>query len=155
MGLQADLDAALPQAMRAGQPERVSVIRLLLAAIKNRQIDKGRQSPLSESELLEVVMSACKQRREAIELYRKGARQELADKEARELEMLNEFLPAPLTAGELDAKITEAVSTTHAAGIKDMGKVMKLLMPQVVGRVDGAQLSERVKARLSQLTTAG
>ena len=155
MGLQADLDAGLRQAMRAGQPERVSVIRLLLSAIKNRQIEKGKDRPLTESELLEVVMSGCKQRREAIELYRQGGRQELADKEARELVILNEFLPAPLTAAELDAKITEALEAAHASGIKDMGKVMKLLMPQLVGRVDGAQLSDRVKARLSQSAAAG
>jgi hypothetical protein len=155
MGLEADLEAALRQAMRAGQTERVSVVRLLLAAIKNRQIEKGRKAPLTDAELLEVVMGAGKQRREAIELYRKGARPELAEKEARELDILSEFLPAPLSAGELDAKITEALTATHAAGLKDMGKVMKLLMPQVVGRVDGAQLSERVKARLSQLAAAG
>lgn len=155
MGLEADLDDALRQAMRAGQAERVSVIRLLRAAIKNRQIEKGKAHPLSESELLEVVMSASKQRREAIALYRQGGRQDLADKEARELEMLSAFLPAPLTAEELDAKITKALDAAHATGLKDMGRIMKLLLPQLVGRVDGAQLSERVKARLSQLTTAG
>jgi len=154
MGLQADLDAALRKALKAGQAERVSVIRLLLAAIKNRQIDKGKSRPLSEAELLEVVVTASKQRREAIELYKQGGRQELADKETRELAILAEFLPAPVTAEEVDAKITEAVRATGATGPKDMGKLMKWLMPQLAGRVDGAQLSERVKARLNQLTAA-
>lgn len=155
MALQADLDAALRQAMRAGQSERVSVIRLLMAAITNRQIDKGKNSPLTDSELLEVVVTASKQRREAIELYRQGGRQELADKETRELDILSEYLPAPLTAQELDAKIAAAVEAVKATGPKDMGKIMKWLMPQLAGRVDGAQLSERVKARLNQSTAAG
>jgi len=154
MGLQADLDAALREALKAGQSERVSVIRLLLAAIKNRQIDKGRSQPLTDAELLEVVVTASKQRREAIELYKQGGRQELADKETRELAILAGFLPAPVTAEEVEAKITEAVSATGATGPKDMGKLMKWLMPQLAGRVDGAQLSERVKARLNQLTDA-
>jgi len=154
MGLQADLDAALRKALKAGQAERVSVVRLLVAAIKNKQIDKGKSHPLSEAELLEVVVTASKQRREAIELYKQGGRQELADKETRELAILAEFLPAPVTAEEVDAKITEAVRATGATGPKDMGKLMKWLMPQLAGRVDGAQLSERVKARLNQLTAA-
>jgi uncharacterized protein len=154
MGLQADLDAALREALKAGQPERVSVVRLLLAAIKNRQIDKGKSLPLSEAELLEVVVTASKQRREAIALYQQGGRQDLADKETRELQILAEFLPAQVTAEEVEAKITEALQATGATGPKDMGKLMKWLMPQLAGRVDGAQLSERVKARLNQLTTA-
>jgi uncharacterized protein YqeY len=154
MGLQADLDAGLRGALKAGQSERVSVIRLLLAAIKNRQIEKGKSRPLSDAELLEVVVTASKQRREAIELYKQGGRQELADKETRELTILAEFLPAPVTAEEVEAKITEAVRETGATGPKDMGKLMKWLMPQLAGRVDGAQLSERVKARLNQLTAA-
>jgi uncharacterized protein YqeY len=154
MGLQADLDAALREALKAGQAERVSVIRLLVAAIKNKQIDKGKSHPLSEPELLEVVVTAGKQRREAIELYKQGGRQDLVDKETRELAILQQFLPAPVTAEEVDAKITEAVRATGATGPKDMGKLMKWLMPQLAGRVDGAQLSERVKARLNQLTAA-
>ena len=155
MGLQADLDVALRDAMRSAQPDRVSVIRLLRAAIKNREIQKGKDQSLSEAELLEVVMGAAKQRRDAIELYAKGGRQDLVDKETRELKILGEFLPTPIPPEELDAKITEALAATKATGLKEMGRVMKLLMPQLVGRVDGAQLSERVKARLSQTTTAG
>ena len=154
MGLQADLDAALRGALKAGQSERVSVIRLLMAAIKNRQIDKGKSRPLSEAELLEAVVAASKQRREAIELYKQGGRQDLVDKETRELDILTEFLPTQATAEEVDAKITEALRATGATGPKDMGKLMKWLMPQLAGRVDGAQLSERVKARLNQMTAA-
>lgn len=154
MGLQADLDTGLRGALKAGQSERVSVIRLLLASIKNRQIDKGKSHPLSEAELLEIVVTASKQRREAIELYKQGGRQELADKETRELAILADFLPVPVTAEEVEAKITEAVRETGATGPKDMGKLMKWLMPHLAGRVDGAQLSERVKARLNQLTAA-
>jgi uncharacterized protein YqeY len=154
MGLQADLDAALREALKTGQPERVSVVRLLLAAIKNRQIDKGKSRPLTEAELLEVVITAAKQRREAIALYQQGGRQDLVDKETRELQILAEFLPAQVTAEEVEAKITEGLQATGASSLKDMGKLMKWLMPQLAGRVDGAQLSERVKARLNQLTTA-
>jgi uncharacterized protein YqeY len=154
MGLQADLDAALRGALKAGQSERVSVIRLLLAAIKNRQIDKGKSRPLSDAELLEIVVTAGKQRREAIALYKQGGRQDLVDKETRELNILTEFLPTQATAEEVDAKITEALRATGATGPKDMGKLMKWLMPQLAGRVDGAQLSERVKARLNQMTAA-
>jgi uncharacterized protein YqeY len=154
MGLQAELDAALREALKTGQSERVSVIRLVLAAVKNRQIDKGKSRPLTEGELLEVVVAASKQRREAIELYKQGGRQDLVDKETRELKILSDFLPAQVTPEELDAKITEALKETGASGPKDLGKLMKWLMPQLAGRVDGAQLSERVKARLNQLTTA-
>jgi len=155
MGLQADLDEALRQAMRAGHADRVSVIRLLRSAIKNRQIDKGKDRPLTDAELLEVVVAAGKQRRESIELYRQGGRQDLVDKEERELAILGEFLPAQLSEQELTAKIDAAVAAAQASGIKDMGKVMKLLMPQVTGRADGARVSELVKARLNQLTPAG
>ena len=155
MGLQSTLDTSLREALRAAKSERVSVIRLLLAAIKNKQIDKGRDHTLAESELLDVVMTATKQRRDAIALYIKGGRQDLADKETRELAILGEFLPAPLAPEELEAKISEALEVTKATSIREMGKVMKVLMPQLVGRVDGAQLSERVKSRLNQLTAAG
>jgi uncharacterized protein YqeY len=154
MGLQADLDAALREALKAGQPERVSVIRLLLAAIKNRQIDKGKSNPLTETEVLEIVITASKQRREAIALYQQGGRQDLVEKETRELQILAGFLPAQVTSEEMEAKITEGLQVTGATGPKDMGKLMKWLMPQLSGRVDGALLSERVKARLNQLTTA-
>ncbi len=137
-------------AMRAGNQAKLSVIRLLRAAIKNREIEKGKDHPLTEQELLEVVVSGIKQRRDAIEQFAKGGRQDLVDKEQGEMAILNAFLPKPLTREELIEKVKAVIRETGALGPKDMGKVMKALMPQVVGRIEGAAVSQVVKDLLAQ-----
>ncbi|HLB03233.1 MAG TPA: GatB/YqeY domain-containing protein [Nitrospiria bacterium] len=148
MLLQERLSQEMKQALKSGDSTRLSVIRLLRASIKNREIERGKNRPLTENDLIEVVVSAVKQRNEAIEQFAKAGRMDLVKKEEAELKILQDFLPKPLSQEELDAKISEAILATGASGIKDMGKVMKMLMPQVVGRADAAQVSQKVKELL-------
>jgi len=148
MLLQERLSQEMKQALKSGDSTRLSVIRLLRASIKNREIERGKNRPLTENDLIEVVVSAVKQRNEAIEQFAKAGRMDLVKKEEAELKILQDFLPKPLSQEELDAKISEAILATGASGIKDMGKVMKMLIPQVVGRADAAQVSQKVKELL-------
>jgi len=148
MLLQERLSQEMKQALKSGDSTRLSVIRLLRASIKNREIERGKNRPLTENDLIEVVVSAVKQRNEAIEQFAKAGRMDLVKKEEAELKILQDFLPKSLSQEELDAKIREAILATGASGIKDMGKVMKMLMPQVVGRADAAQVSQKVKELL-------
>jgi len=148
MLLQERLSQEMKQALKSGDSTRLSVIRLLRASIKNREIERGKNRPLTENDLIEVVVSAVKQRNEAIEQFAKAGRMDLVKKEEAELKILQDFLPKSLSQEELDAKISEAILATGASGIKDMGKVMKMLMPQVVGRADAAQVSQKVKELL-------
>jgi len=134
------------RAMKEGDKMRLSVLRLLRAVIKNREVEKGR--PLDDTEVIQAISSSCKQRREAIVQYRQVKREDLAKKEETELKILEEFLPPQLSEEELFSKIQEAIRATEAASIKDMGKVMAHLMPQISGRVDGKLVSERVKETL-------
>jgi len=136
-------------AMRDGDALKVSVIRLLRASIKNKEISKGKANPLTESELLETVVSATKQRKDSIEQFTKGGRTDLADKEQKELDILKTFLPQPLSLEELKIKTAGLIKEIGASGQKDMGKVMKALMPQVAGRVDGSVVGQVVKELLS------
>jgi len=134
------------RAMKEGDKLRLSVLRLLRAVIKNREVEKG--GPLDDAEVIQAIGSSCKQRREAIVQYRQGGREDLATKEEAELKILEEFLPPQLSEEELFSKIQEAIRATEAASIKDMGKVMARLMPQISGRFDGKLVSERVKEAL-------
>ncbi|MGH7274841.1 MAG: GatB/YqeY domain-containing protein [Nitrospiria bacterium] len=148
MLLQERLSQEMKQALKSGDSVRLSVIRLLRASIKNREIERGKNRPLTENDLIEVVVSAVKQRNEAIEQFAKAGRMDLVKKEEAELKILQDFLPKSLSQEELDAKIREAILAAGASGIKDMGKVMKMLMPQVLGRTDAAQVSQKVKELL-------
>lgn len=141
--------AEMQAAMKAGNRERVSVIRLLIADAKNREIEKGSGQSLNEAELIEVIMTAMKQRRESIEQFTKGGREELAGKERRELEILQGFLPPPLSRGELEGLVRQAIQEAGAAEIKDMGRVMKAVMPRILGRADGSQVSGVVRELLT------
>ena len=142
------LVAEMQTAMKSGDRERVSVIRLLMAEAKNREIEKGRDQSLNEDEMIEVVMTAIKQRRESIEQFTKGGREELAGKERRELAILQGFLPPPLSRGELEGLVRQAIQETGAAEVKDMGRVMKAVMPSVAGRAEGAEVSRIVRELL-------
>jgi hypothetical protein len=119
---------------------------MLNAALKNKQIDKRR--PLTEDEVLETVRSLIKQRRDSIEQFAKGGRQDLVDKETAEITVLEAYLPAQLSREELEVMVRDAVAQTGASGAKDMGKVMKALIPMVGGRADGKLVSELVKHAL-------
>jgi uncharacterized protein YqeY len=137
------------QAMKEGDKTRLSVLRLLRAAIKNREVEKGR--PLEEAEVIQAITSACKQRKDAIPQYLQGGRVDLAEKEEAELKILEGFLPPQMSEEELAGKIEEAIVAAAAASLKDMGKVMAHLMPQVLGRMDGKIASEKVKEALLRI----
>lgn len=143
MTLKERLKTELVEAMKAKDALKVSTIRLINSTIKNREID-GRKE-LDDEAVLGVLSTAAKQRRESIEQYEKGGRQELADKEKAELVIIQTYMPSQLGRDELVAIIKEAVSETGAAGAKDMGKVMKALMPKVKGKADGKLVGELVK----------
>lgn len=140
------IDSDLKSAMKASEGLRVSVLRMLKAALKNRQIQKG--SALSEEDEVSVLTSLSKQRKESIEQYLKAGREDLANKERDELAILQSYLPEQLSTEELDRIILETIKDSGAKGPSDMGKVMKLLMPKVKGRADGKVVSERLKALL-------
>lgn len=134
-------------ALRAGDKVRLATLRLMANDLKNRQIELGR--PLEEGDAIEVLSRARKQRRESEEQYRSGGRAELAEREAAEAAIIQEYLPQPIDEAELDRLIEEAIATTGAAGPADMGKVMGSLMPRVKGRVEGAEVSRKVRERLA------
>lgn len=148
MGLKARLEQELKEALKAKDPLRVSVIRLLSALIKNREIEK--RGELSEAELLQAVVSSCKLRKEAIEEYRRAGREDLAAKEEEELQILEGYLPPPLSPEELRRKVEEVVAQVGASSLKDVGKVMARLMPEIAGRADGRLANEIVKEVLSR-----
>jgi len=136
------------QALRSGDKLRVSVIRLLTALIKNREVEK--RGPLTDAEVLQAIVASCKQRQEAIEPFRQGGRQDLVDKESAELEILQSYLPKPLTSEELHAMVLEAIREVQATSPKEMGKVMGVLMPRVTGRADGKMVNTLVREALSK-----
>jgi hypothetical protein len=148
MSLQTDIESAMRAAMKARDAVRVSTLRLAMAAAHNRQIELGHE--LTDAEVIEVLDRQVKQRRESIELYRKGGRPELANAEEAELAILREFLPEPLTDAELERLAREAVAATGASGPADMGRVMGALVPQTKGRADGKAVSELVRRLLSE-----
>jgi len=150
MALQQRLADEMKEAMRTGDTDRVSVIRLLRSSIKNKEIDKGKGQQLTDEEILQVISSAVKQRKESIEQFEKGGRQDLVEKEKKELSILQSFLPQPISDEELRIKIKEAIAQSGATDVKDMGKVMKLLVPQLVGRAEGSKISQFVRESLGQ-----
>ncbi len=147
MGLKERLDQDLKTAMREKAQQRLDTIRMLKSAIKYREIEL--MKPLDDAGIQGVIASEVKRRRDAVEQYKAGGRQDLADKEDAEIAILQAYLPQQLTADELRAKVEAAVQAVGAQGMKDMGKVMKALLPEVQGRAEGATVSELVKARLS------
>ena len=146
MGLREKIDADTKDALKSGAKDKLSTLRMLNAGLKNKQIDKRRA--LTEEEVFETVRSLIKQRKDSIEQFAKGGRQDLVDKETAEVAVLEVYLPQQLPREELDVLVREAISQTGAQGAKDMGKVMKALIPLVAGRADGKLVSELVKNAL-------
>jgi hypothetical protein len=142
------LDDDLKVALKASDSLKVSVLRMTKAALKNRQIDK--MGDLSEEEIIAVLSTLAKQRRESIEQFSKGRREDLAEKERLELIILQSYLPEQMSPEELDVIIIEALKETSAKGAKDMGKVMRLVMSRVKNSADGKMVSQRVKDLLEQ-----
>jgi len=135
-------------AMRAKDAARLSAIRLLLAAVKQREVDE--RTELGDAEVVAVVEKMIKQRRESIAQFEKAARKDLVDAEKFELEVLSGYLPQQMSEAEIEAAIAAALAESGAAGMKEMGKVMALLTPRLAGRADMAKVSGLVKTRLSR-----
>ncbi len=142
--IQDDMKAA----MRARDRERLGTIRLVLAAIKQREVDE-RTSLLDDAQVIATLDRMVKQRRESVAQYRQGGREDLAARESAEIEVIQAYLPRPLSDADLGALIEEAVGETGATSQRDMGKVMGWLKPRIQGRADMAQVSTRVRSRLA------
>ena len=149
MGLRERLDADLKAAMREKDELKLSVVRLLKSAVKYREVEGEKAITLDEAGILQVVATEIKRRRDSVEQYRAGGREDLARKEEAEIAILQGYLPAQLSEAELRAKVDEVVARVGAKGPKDMGAVMKALLPEVQGRAEGKTVSDLVKARLS------
>ncbi len=135
-------------AMRAKEKQRLGVIRLIQAAIKQREVDE--RISLDDTQVIVVLDKMLKQRRDSIEQYGKAGRQDLVDQEAFEIQVIKTYLPQPLTETELANLITHAIQATGATTVKDLGKVMGILKAQVQGRAEMKQLSDQIKQRLNQ-----
>ena len=147
MSLAEQVDKDLVAAMKAKEELKLSVLRMMKAALKNKQIELGKA--LDDAESMTVFRTLLKQRRDSVEQFRKGGRNDLADKEEAEIKIVETYLPAAVTEAEMDAAVAAAITETGAAGAKDMGKVMKAVMAKFAGRnVDGKRVSEKVRAKL-------
>lgn len=135
------------EALKGKNRVRLSVIRLLRAAIKNEEIRRKRE--LSEPEVIQVVSRALKEGREAIEEFKKGGREDLVRKETAEVDILEEYLPPPLTPAQIDRIIDRTIEEVEAKDLKDLGRVMKSIMEKLAGRVDGKVVNQLVRERLS------
>jgi uncharacterized protein len=147
MSLKARITEDMKTAMRAGEKDRLLVIRLILAALKQREVDD--RIELDDAQILGILEKMLKQRRDSIEQYSAANREDLAAVERAEVEVIQTYLPAALSADEIAAIVTQAVTDSGATGPRDMGKVIALVKPQVTGRADMGQISELIKARLA------
>jgi uncharacterized protein YqeY len=145
--LKARLQADMKAAMKSGDKARLGVIRLIHAAIKQREVDE--RSELDDTQVLAVLDKMLKQRRDSVAQYSEAGREDLAEKERFEIEICQDYMPAALSDDEIDALISSAIADTGAAGMQDMGKVMGVLKPKLQGRADMAAVSGAVKARLA------
>jgi len=137
----------MKSAMRAGEKERLGTIRMLQAAIKQREVDE--RVMLDDAQVIAVVEKMLKQRKESIAQFEQGHRPDLAAREQAEIELLVAYLPAQLTDAEVDSLIQEAIASTGAASVKDMGKVMGVVKAKAAGKTDMGAVSARIKAALS------
>ncbi len=147
MNLQAEISAALKDAMRAKDEAKLASLRLVLTAIKNREKEVRRS--LENPEIISLISTQIKQRKESIDYYRKAGRDDLVKAEESELQILQAYMPEELSAEEMSQALDEVISEVGAVSIKDMGKVMKAAMAKLAGRADGRVINEMVKAKLS------
>jgi len=146
MPLKAQITEDMKAAMRAKDAPRLSAIRLLLAAMKQREVDE--RIELSDADVLAIIEKMLKQRRDSVTQYEAGGRQDLADVEKFEIGVLSGYMPQQLSEAEISAEVAAAVDAAGAKAMQDMGKVMALLKPRLAGRADMAKVSSLVKARL-------
>ena len=147
MSLKNRITDDMKAAMRSGEKERLGTIRLILAALKQREVDE--RIVLDDTQVLAVLEKMLKQRRDSIDQFSAAGREDLATIERAEVAVIQAYLPEPLSAAELDLIVAKAISDSGAAGPKDMGKVIGLVKPQVAGRADMGQISELIKRKLA------
>ena len=147
MGIKKQLTEDMKSAAKEKDKARLSTIRLALAAVQNKE--KELRKELSEQEIILVLSGLIKKGKESIEQFKAGQRADLVDKEEKEIEILQDFLPQQLTPEELEGEISKAVEEAEASAPQDMGKVMKILMPRIAGRAEGKVVNELVRKRLS------
>ena len=147
MTLKERITEDMKAAMRASDKERLSTIRMVQAAIKQREVDE--RITLDDAQVVAVLEKMVKQRKESVVQFEQGGRADLADKEKAEIALLTAYLPAQLSEAEVDALIREAIAATGAASVKDMGKVMGIVKAKAAGRTDMGAVSARIKAALS------
>jgi len=148
MTIQETIQSQMTDAMRSKDQLRLSVLRMMKTAVKNKEIEK--MKPLDENEVVAVLNTLVKQRKDSVEQFRKGAREELAQKEEAEIKIIEEYLPAAASEEDIRRAIDDAVQETGAASMKDMGKVMKAALARLAGKsADGSRVSQMVKEKLS------
>jgi uncharacterized protein YqeY len=146
MSLKGRITDDMKAAMRSGEKERLGVIRMITAAIKQREVDE--RIVLDDAQVLSVLEKMIKQRKESIAQFQAGNRQDLVDKEAAEIALVQTYMPSPMTEAEIDALIGEAIAASGASSIKDMGKVMGIIKAKAQGRADMAAVGAKIKAKL-------
>jgi uncharacterized protein YqeY len=147
MALREQLNEDMKTAMKAREPEKLGALRLLLAAVKQREVDE--RITLEDTQLVSVIDKMIKQRKDSIAQYEKASRQDLADKEKYEISVLEAYLPQQMSQAEVEAAVAEAIASTGAKGAADMGKVMGVIKTKLAGRADMGKVSALVKARLT------
>ncbi len=148
MSLKLQINDDMKAAMKARDSQRLSAIRLLLAAMKQKEVDE--RIELDDAAITAVIDKMLKQRRDSLSQYEAAGRADLAAKEQAEIDVLTQYMPTPLTEAEIDALIEQAITDSGASGAAALGKVVGLVRPQVMGRADMAQVSARIKNRLAQ-----
>lgn len=153
MSLKEQISSDIKNALKAGEKERLSVLRMVNSRVLEKEVElrtsKGRDYKLNDDEVIDVITSYAKQRRQSIESYRSGGREDLAAKEEMELEILQDYLPAQLSEEEVSRIIDEAIAETGASSPKDMGTVMRVVMPRLKGASDGKVVNALVRQKLS------
>ena len=147
MSLKEQINSEMIAAAKAKDSLKLGAIRMIKTALHNKEIDAKRE--LNDAEILQVLSSIVKQRKDSIEQFKAGNRQDLVEKEEHELKIVQAFMPEQMSAEEIAAEVMKVIAECGAMSVKDMGKVMKILMPRVAGKADGKLLSDTVKAKLS------
>lgn len=142
------IQSDIKDSLRSGQKERLSILRMVMAQIKNKAIEKGRDAQLTEDEIIDLLSGMLRKMEESVSQFVMGKREDLAEKERSEMVVIREFMPEPLSVEQIDALIAEAIKDTHATSAKEMGAVMKWLTPRTMGRADNRVVSQKVKALL-------
>jgi hypothetical protein len=147
MGIDEKVNNEMVLAAKAKDKVRLSAIRMIKTGIHNREIDLKRK--MNEAEFLQLLSTMVKQRKDSIDQFQKGGRQDLVEKETAELKVIQEFMPEQMSEADIDREIEMVIKEVAAVGIKDMGKVMKVLMLKLTGKADGKSVGEKVKEKLS------